>query len=69
MYVCNIFGQFAAFGNYMFSSGAAPFEALFNYDRKGLQYLPDFIFSIALPSLMFFIGQQIRVHHNDAPDK
>ncbi len=57
--IFNIFGQLAMLGNYMFSDGA-PFEALFNYERSGLQYLPDYIFSIAFPSLMIFIGYRLK---------
>jgi len=57
--IFNIFGQFAGFGNYMFSGGA-PFEALFNYERSGLQYLPDYLFSIAFPFLMIFTGHRLK---------
>lgn len=67
-YVFDVCFQFAAFGNYMFSSGGAPFEALFHYNRSGMQYLPDFIFSLAYPAFMVLAGYKLkkyRIHRKD----
>ena len=51
-----------AFSNYIMIGGGydAPFDALFHYEQGGWCSLLNFIFSIAFPALMVFIGYKLR---------
>lgn len=50
------------FSNYIMIGGGydAPFDALFHYEQGGWCSFLNFIFSIAFPALMVFIGYKIR---------
>lgn len=52
----------AALSNYIMIGGGydAPFDALFHYEQGSWCSFLNFIFSIAFPALMVFIGYKIR---------
>lgn len=65
--IVNIFGLpmpvgITDFSNYIMIGGGydAPFDALFHYERDGWCSLLNFLFSVAFPSVMVFIGYKLK---------